>query len=222
MTAMCRSEIIGRVRASLGARAGILSLALILGECAATVRAQEPQATLPDRAPAARPAKPLPSDYRIGPGDVLAIRFWRLNDVSADVKVRPDGKISLLLLDDIVAAGLTPEQLRDRIQEAAEELFEMPRVTVVVGEINSRNVYITGLVAKPGPYPLNGGLRVLQLIAMAGGLLEFADKNSIVIMRDKGGHQVPFRFSYEAMSQMRPGRLDENIALEPGDTVIVP
>ena len=167
-------------------------------------------------------AAPLPSDYRIGSGDVLAIRFWRLNDVSSDVVVRPDGKISLLLLDDVTAAGLTPEQLRDRIQTEAEDLFENPRLTVVVKEINSRNVYITGMVAKPGPYPLEGGLRVLQLIAKAGGLLEFADKDGIVIMRDQGGRQVPFRFSYEAMRQMRQGQLDQNIELLPGDTVIVP
>ena len=164
----------------------------------------------------------LSPDYVIGAGDILAIRFWRHDDVSGDVVVRPDGKISLLLLDDVDAAGLKPEQLRDRIKEAAERLFENPQVTVIVKEIRSRNVYITGLVAKPGPYPLSGHLRVLQLIAMAGGLLEFADGKAIVIMRNEQGRQLGYRFDYEDVSRLRNGRLEQNIELKPGDTVIVP
>lgn len=223
MTVTSRTESTGSLRVPRRVWAGLLSFALLGLQSGGAVRAQDAPSTATASAlPAARTANPVPSDYRIGAGDVLAIRFWRLNDVSADVVVRPDGKVSLLLLDDVQAAGLTPEQLRDGIQKAAADLFESPRVTVVVKEINSRNVYITGMVAKPGPYPLNGGLRVLQLIAMAGGLLEFANANDIVIMRSKDGQQIPFRFSYEDVRQMRRDRLDQNIALEPGDTVIVP
>ena len=97
------------------------------------------------------------------------MRFWRQEDISGDVVVRPDGKISLLLLNDIEAAGKTPDQLRELIVAAANQFFEEPHVTVIVKEINSRIVFITGMVAKPGPYPLRGPLTVLQLIATAGG-----------------------------------------------------
>jgi polysaccharide export outer membrane protein len=159
-------------------------------------------------------------DYVIGPGDVLAIRFWRRDDVSADVTVRPDGRISLLLLDDVEAAGLTPEQLRDRITDEANKLFEDARVTVIVREVNSRNVYITGMVARPGPYPLRDRLTVLQLIAMAGGLRDFANGDDITITRTVNGKEVGYRFNYNDVRNRR--RLEQNIELKPGDTVIVP
>ena len=110
-----------------------------------------------------------PADFVIGPNDVLTIVFWRDKDMSSDVQVRPDGKISLPLLNDVQAAGLTPEQLRVQITAAATRLVEDPTVSVVVKEINSRRVFITGQVAKPGTYALSGPTTVLQLIAMAGG-----------------------------------------------------
>lgn len=171
--------------------------------------------------PAAGDAADLTDRYIIGPGDVLSVRFWRQDDVSADVVVRPDGRITLLLLDDIQAAGLTPEQLRDRIAEAAGQFFEDPDVTVIVREINSRNVYITGMVAKPGPYPLRGPLTVLQLISMAGGLLEYAKKDRIVIISHQEGQQTRTRFNYETVTENN-GSLYTNVELKPGDTVVVP
>jgi len=164
---MSHSELIGRRRLqSHVICAALLTLFALLnpmqaGGLQASLSASQKSAASRTQTPELSP------DYVIGAGDTLAIRFWRHDDVSADVVVRPDGKISLLLLDDVDAAGMTPEQLRDRIREGAERLFENPQVTVIVKEIRSRNVYITGLVAKPGPYPLNGHLRVLQLIAMA-------------------------------------------------------
>jgi polysaccharide export outer membrane protein len=170
--------------------------------------------------PAVSDGAELPPEYVIGPGDVLSVHFWRRNDVSADVVVRPDGKISLLLLDDIPAEGLTPEQLRDRIVEKADKLFEDARVTVVVKEVNSRQVFITGFVAKPGPYPLRRRLTVLQLIAMAGGLLDFANSDRIAIMRTVNGKQIGLLFNYHDVRNLK--RLDQNIELKPGDTVVVP
>jgi polysaccharide export outer membrane protein len=162
----------------------------------------------------------IPADYVIGPGDVLSIVFWRDNEMSQEVVVRPDGKISMPLLNDVDAAGRTPEQLRRRLSEAASELIEAPSVAVVVKAINSRFVYITGKVAKAGPYPIQGSLSVLQLIATAGGVAEYANSKNIVIMRSEGGQTKSFKFNYKDVINQR--RVEQNILLKPGDTVVVP
>ena len=161
-----------------------------------------------------------PPGYVIGPEDVLAVVFWREKDLSVDAAVRPDGRITVPLLNDLPAAGLTPDQLRERIQTAAAKFVEDPSVTVVVKAINSRKVFITGNIGKSGQYPLAGPTTVMQLIAMAGGLQEFADSDKILIMRTEDGKQVAKRFNYE---DVREGKnLNQNIELQPGDTVIVP
>jgi polysaccharide export outer membrane protein len=156
----------------------------------------------------------------IGPDDVLSIIFWREKDLSGDVSVRPDGRISLPLLNEIDAAGLTPEELRTRVTEAANKLLEEPTVTVVVKQINSRKVFITGQVGKPGAYPLLGPTNVVQLITMAGGVLEYADDKNISILRSEGGKQVSLRFNYDEVKKRK--KLEQNILLKPGDTIIVP
>ncbi len=167
-----------------------------------------------------------PADYVIGPDDVLQVSFRRETDMSAEVMVRPDGKITIQLLDDIQAAGLTPTQLRDRVTEAAKRFVEDPSVTVVVRQINSRKAFITGQVARPGAYPIGTRMTVVQFIALAGGLTEYAKPKEIVIVRDlpgekgsPGGRQT-FRFNYDAFQKLK--NLDSNIELKPGDTVIVP
>ena len=159
-------------------------------------------------------------EYVIGPDDVLSISFWREKDLSADVTVRPDGKVTVPLLNDIVASGRTPEQLRDAIQQMARAYLEDPTPTVVVKEIKSRRVFITGQVEKPGPYPLNDRLTVLQLIAVAGGLKEFADGKDITVMRNFNGRVVALPFNYRDV--IRRKHLDQNVELRPGDTVVVP
>lgn len=161
-----------------------------------------------------------PTDYVIGPDDVLAIIFWREQDLSAEVAVRPDGKISLPLLNEIQASGLTPEQLRVNLTQAANRYVEDPAVTVVVKAINSRKVFITGLVGKPGPYSLSGPTTVLQLIAMAGGVQEYAKEERIVVMRTENGRTVSRRFNYKQVSEGK--NLQQNIELKPGDTIVVP
>ena len=162
-----------------------------------------------------------PDDYVIGPDDVLSVVFWRDKDMSADVAVRPDGKISLPVLNEVVAAGLTTEQLRARLTEAAAKFIEGdPTVSVVVKAINSRKVFITGMVGKSGDYSIPGRTTVLQLIAMAGGLHEFADAKNITINRTENGRQVSLRFNYKDVSKGK--NLNQNIELKPGDTVIVP
>lgn len=162
----------------------------------------------------------LPSDFVIGPGDVLAIVFWRDKEISSEVAVRPDGKISLPLLNDVQAAGLTPDQLRDHLVKAAAVFIAEPSATVVVREINSRKVFITGNVGKPGAYPLTAPMNVMQLIATAGGLLEYANGSKILIMRTEGGRSVTYRFNYKDVSKGK--NLKQNIELKPGDTVVVP
>jgi polysaccharide export outer membrane protein len=169
--------------------------------------------------PLETPAK-LPPGYVIGVDDHLAISFWRDKELSADVVVRPDGRISLPLLNEVQAAGLTPEQLRGALVQAAEALMNDPNATVVVKEIHSRRAFITGNVEKPGMYPLNVPMTVVQLIATAGGLREFVAGKNIVILRREGGQDVRFPFDYPAVVSGR--RLQQNIELRPGDTVIVP
>jgi polysaccharide export outer membrane protein len=161
-----------------------------------------------------------PADYVIGPEDVLAILFWRDKDMSAEVAVRPDGRITLPLINDIVAAGLTPDELRERVQQAASRYVESPNATVVVKQINSRRVFVTGKVAKPGTYPLMGPTTVLQMIAMAGGLMDFAKSDRIVVMRTTRGKTDTFKFNYKDVSKSK--NLQQNIELKPGDTILVP
>ncbi len=180
-------------------------------------------------APAAQPAAPesaspasatLPAGYVIGPDDVLTIVFWRDKEMSAEVVVRPDGKISLPLVNDVEAAGRTPEQLRMELEKAAAKYVAEPNATVVVKAINSRKIYITGNVAKPGTYPLAGDMNVLQFIAMAGGLLEYADANDIIVVRREQSGDRYFKFNYKDVVKQK--NVQQNILLKPGDTVVVP
>ena len=158
--------------------------------------------------------------YVIGPDDILVVTFWREKDMSAEVVVRPDGLISLPLLNEVQAAGLTPEQLRGKLADAASRYIEAPAPSVVVKQINSRKVFITGEVERPGPYPLGESMTIMQLIALAGGLNEYADGEKIVVLRNTSLGGTVKRFNYTQVSDGR--NIAQNIALEPGDTVVVP
>jgi polysaccharide biosynthesis/export protein len=199
---------------------GILPVvALSLG--VVPITAQQPARAPKDARSAARgTGVDLPQGYVIGAADVLSVVFWRDKEMSGDVTVRPDGKISLPLLNEINAAGSTPEELRTRIIEAAGKFLEEPDVTVVVKEIRSRNVFITGNVAKGATYPLNSDMTVLQLIAVAGGLLEYADAKNIVVIRNENGRQQFHKFNYKDVVSQKSAA--QNITLKPGDTVVVP
>jgi polysaccharide biosynthesis/export protein len=183
---------------------------------APTPKGSAPAASTP---PATGATAAVPPGYLIGAEDVLGVLFWREKDISGDVIVRPDGKITLPLLNDVQAAGLTTDQLRAALTEAAGKFVEDPNVTVVVRQINSRRVFITGQIGKPGPYPLSPGLTVMQLIAMAGGLTEFADSKNIVILRTENGKQLFLRFNYKEVIAGK--KLQQNIELKPGDAVAV-
>ena len=161
-----------------------------------------------------------PADYIIGADDALKIVFWREESLSGDVLVRPDGKISLALLNDVQAAGLTPNQLRESLVQAASRYVTDPSVTVIVKQINSRKVFVTGQVNKPGPFTLNDNMTVLQMLALAGGLQEWADADHILVMRTEAGQTKSYKFNYK---DVRKGKnLQQNIALKPGDTIVVP
>lgn len=158
--------------------------------------------------------------YVIGTDDVLAVVFWELPSHSAEVVVRPDGKITLPLLNDIPAAGLTPDQLRTAITTAAAKFIREPAVSVIVKQINSRKVFVSGKVARPGPYALTAPTTVLQLLSLAGGPTDFAKKKKIAVMRTENGQTHRYKFNYNDVLDGK--NLEQNILLEPGDTVVVP
>lgn len=214
-----------RIRTFL--RTALLLLPFSAG-LAAQGRAPQASAQPPAPSTAGQPAAPgaaaasaaTPSGYTIGTDDVLIVIFWQEKEMSGEVTVRPDGRISLPLLNEMQAAGLTPEQLRVSIEEAARKFLQEPSVTIVVKQINSRKVFITGMVSKPGSYNLTASTTVLQLIAMAGGLQDYADKEHIVIVRTENGRPTSYRFNYKEVIQQK--RLAQNLELRAGDTVVVP
>ena len=202
-------------------RLGLAAAAVCLVGLATTGQAQTPVAPQLAAPNAAAPAGVvLPPGYVIGAEDVLTIVFWRDKELSADVVVRPDGRISLPLLNDLQAAGYTPEQLRAQVEQAAKKYIDEPNATVIVKAVNSRKVHIIGNVGKAGTYPLAGDMTVLQFIALAGGLQEYADAKNIRIMRKEEGQDRTLKFNYKDV--VKGKHLDQNIALKPGDTVIVP
>ena len=195
---------------------GAMTVALLA--MATTVGAQ--QAAPRDAPSAASSAAAVSPEFVIGPEDILTVVFWREKEMSGDVTVRPDGKITLLLLGEIQAAGWTPSRLAADIQSAAAKYLTDPNVTVIVRQINSRVAFITGEVNAPGAYPLTGPRTIMQLIALAGGVLEYAKSGEITVLREEQGQSRAFRFSYEDVSRGRS--LQQNFLLQPGDTIVVP
>jgi len=170
-----------------------------------------------DKKPAPE-APTIPSEYRINPGDKLRIEVYKDNQLSQSVQVRPDGKVTLPLIGDIEAVGRTPIELRESIGSALKEYITTPTVTVIVVEAQTATAYVIGEVNKPGPVTLQTPLNVLQALALAGGLRQFADAKNIRILRkDETGTQIiPFNYR-DALKSAR-----EPVYLRPGDTVVVP
>src|SRR5262249_32965096 len=156
-----------------------------------SVSAQSLHSLGPQNSSATAPAASvnLPKDYVIGVEDILNVVFWSDKELSAEVVVRPDGKISLPMLNDVPAAGTTPEQLAAAVQKAATKFVRDPGATVIVKQIHSRKVYVVGEVAKPGAIQLGDEMNVLQAIAEAGGFLEHANKGAVVIVRNENGQE---------------------------------
>jgi len=159
-------------------------------------------------------------NYIIGAQDVLDISVWKEPEVSRLVPVRPDGRISLPLLNDVQAAGLTPSQLAEQITTSLKKFVTDPQVTVIVSAINSQRVYILGEVTRPGAYPMLPGMNVLQGLSSAGGFTQFAKTKSIYVLRMEDGKQQKYPVNYkEVISGKRP---EQNISLKAGDTIVVP
>jgi polysaccharide export outer membrane protein len=214
MTASCRLKSI----------ASLIAIAIAAPAFAQTAKPSTSAQSAPPVAAAAaapRATDPvIPPGYVIGPDDLLSIVFWKDKEMSADAQVRPDGRIALPLINEVQAAGLTPDQLREQITEESKKFMEDASVTVVVRQINSRKVFITGEINKPGTYPLTTPTTVIQLIAMAGGLREYADAKKIIIMRTENGKPRRMPFNYKSIIEGK--NLQQNIELKPGDTVVVP
>jgi polysaccharide export outer membrane protein len=175
---------------------------------------------------AAAPAAPqrataASSDYVIGPEDMLQVTVWKNDTLSRVVPVRPDGKISLPLLHDVQAAGLTSMQLRDKISRALAEFMPHPEVSVIITDVRSFRVSIMGEVQRPGVLLLKSSTTVLEAIAMAGGFRDFASPSKIVVVRkDSAGQTQKIPFNYN--KAIRNGEMEDNIDLKTGDVIVVP
>ena len=159
-------------------------------------------------------------DYVIGAQDLLVINIWKEPELSHTVPVRPDGRISLPLVEDIQASGLTPIELARAIDTKLRRFITNPIATVIVQESNSHRIYLIGAVARPGAYPLIPQMTVLQALATAGGFQEFAAVKRIVVLRTVGGKNVKYPFNYKQV--IRGKWTDQNIMLLNGDTIVVP
>jgi polysaccharide export outer membrane protein len=163
---------------------------------------------------------PEDAGYKIGPQDVLIIDVWKEEGLTRTVPVRPDGKITLPLLNDIQAVGLTPMELAGIISEQLKKYVTNPQVTVSVTEINSRRIYVNGEVLKAGAYALLPHMTVLQALSTSGGFTQFARVKSIYVLRTDHGKQTKILFNYkEAVNGKNP---EQNIELLPGDVIVVP
>jgi polysaccharide biosynthesis/export protein len=181
--------------------------------------AQETQATADG--PGSIDAKTPPistSAYRIGVGDVLHIAVWEEPQLTETAVVRPDGKISMLLVTELNVAGMTPEAAQQALTEQLSKFVHKPRVTVTVQEIHSRMVFITGEVQRPGAYPLMDTMNVVQLVARSGGLTDFAKQKKVYILRAANSTRV--NVNYEKV--LKGQAPEQNVQLAPGDTVVVP
>jgi polysaccharide biosynthesis/export protein len=199
---------------------------LVLGVafCAYIVSAQGPakQASAPPPSPNAEPGPQsvADADYKIGPQDVLRVDVWKEPDITRTIPVRPDGKISLPLLNDVQAAGLTSMQLAGMIREGLTKYINSPQVTVTITEINSRRVYCTGEVLKPGALSLLPNMTALQALSSCGGFTQFARIKGIYILRVESGKQVQHPFNYKDV--VKGKHPEDNIMLQSGDVIVVP
>ncbi len=169
-------------------------------------------------------AAPIPAttdpSYVIGPEDMLDISVWKEPDVSRIVPVRPDGRISLPLINDVQAAGLSPQQLAGSVTEKLRKYLNEPQVTVIVTAINSQRIFVVGEVLRAGAFPMLPGMTVLQALSSAGGFTTFADVKKIHVVRVRNGKHVELPFNYREV--LKGDNSEQNIKLEPGDTIVVP
>ena len=200
---------------------GPMLLAGLIALSSAQAQQPAPQATASAGPAANTPAAPphganVSPDYQIGPGDTLEVNVWKEPGMSAgNLPVRPDGMISLPLVGDLPAAGMTPMHLADEIVERLKKYITDPTVTVTVLGVNSKRIFLIGEVMRPGEMPLVPGVNILQVIASAGGLTPYANSKHIYILR--GTQKIPFNYKQAVKSGNVQG-----ITLQSGDTIVVP
>jgi polysaccharide export outer membrane protein len=203
-----------------------VALALTVPVCAQAQNGskenKEKDAKAPAKSPSEEKPKPATEDpgYIIGAEDVLNISVWKEPQLSNTVPVRPDGKITVPLINDVQAVGLTPMQLAMSITEKLKKYVTDPQVTVIVTAINSRRIYIVGEVNRAGAFALLPGMTVLQALSSAGGFSQFADLKNIYILRVENNKTIRLPFNYKDV--IKGNRPEQNILLKPGDTVVVP
>ncbi len=214
----------------------IALFALIALSCTAMANAAQPDnkndgkettvaaARIDSASPAGNKTAPIQATtdaaYLIGPEDVLDISVWKEPDVSRVVPVRPDGRISLPLINDVQAAGLSPQQLAGSVSEKLKKYLNGPQVTVIVTAINSQRVFVVGEVLRAGAFPMLPGMTVLQALSSAGGFTTFADVKKIHVVRLRNGRQIEIPFNYRDV--LKGDNSEQNIKLEAGDTIVVP
>ena len=197
-----------------------LLLALCMGAQEAAGR-QHPQAITTSAAnELAKKVATQDPNYVIGSQDMLDISVWREPDFSRTVPVRPDGKISLPLLNDMQAAGLTPSQLAEELTKSLNKFVTNPQVTIIVTQINSQRFYVLGEATRPGAYTLIPDMTILQALSNAGGFTTYANAKKIYLLRQENGKQQKLSFNYKDVISGK--RTEQNIALKNGDTIVVP
>ena len=196
------------MRQSITSLGAAVAAALFLSTILAAQDSPTGQAQQPDEA------------FHIGVSDVLTISVWKNPELSAQVPVRPDGMIALPLVGEVQAAGLKPDQLRQELNAKFASFVTAPTISVVVNEINSMKVFIVGEVRSPGSYDIIQPTRLMQALAMAGGLSEYADKKDVVVLRQEGSSEKRMIVNVKGVTTGK--QLADNILLQPGDTVIVP
>jgi len=211
-------------KAALAALVLIGSMALAQDPPAQADAAPAPASPASDPVASVKQASVVPAsqagpEYIIGPEDVLHVAVWKEADLTATLPVRPDGKISLPLLNDVQAAGMTPEQLSESLTVRLKKYIADPRVTVVVTAINSKRIYVNGEVLRAGPMPMSPNMTVLQALSSAG-LNQFAKTKGIYVLRTENGKQEKLPVNYRKL--LKGEQIEQNYLLQTGDTIVVP
>lgn len=167
------------------------------------------------------PAGPInDNSYVIGPEDVITVFVWKESELTQTVAVRPDGKISLPLINDLMASGFTTMQLKVEITQLLQKYIADPSVTVIVQSARSRKATVMGEIARPGSYFINGPMTLVQLISLAGGFRDFAATDKITVVRQQNSRSIKLKFNYKDF--VKGKHLEENIEIQPGDIIVVP
>jgi polysaccharide export outer membrane protein len=195
----------------------MMALCVLMAACSASLPSVS---TLAREQQAAQTAVSSDDSYVLGPGDLLAVDLWREPELSKQTSVRLDGKISLPLVNEVDAGGLTCSELRRQLTEKYQNFVSAPVVSVTVVESRSKKIYVSGKVVKPGEYPLQKNMTVAHAISLAGGLTEWADASDIKLIRKMKGVQKTFRVDYNAIVSGKD--LSQNVLVEPDDTIFVP